>query len=104
MVENYSASILTSGESSNFASKGSKRAKIAFSRGGLNKGHPIRTRITRSKSSLGHFLTLVDNSKGNIFCINHFALITKEIVVFSQFLPLVDSFFHIFGSSSPWDG
>jgi hypothetical protein len=31
---------------------------------------------------LGHFLTLVYNLEKKIFCLNHFALIAKEIAVF----------------------
>ena len=91
--------ILTSGAISNFASKRSKRVKMRENyifEGGLNKGHPIRTRICRSKSSLGHLLTLVINLEKKIFCFNHFALIAREITVFSQFLPVCGLFFSHF--------
>ena len=75
----------------------------------VEKGHPIRTRISRSKSSWGHFLTLVDNLEKKIFCFYYFALIAKEIAVFLQFLPIGGLFFffsflHIFDSSSPLGG
>ena len=54
--------------------KGKNMGELHTSRGVINKGHPIRTCISRSKSSLGHFLTLVDNLKKCIlilpFCYN----------------------------------
>ena len=52
--------------------------KNCIFKGGSNKRHPIRTRISQSKSSLGHFLTLVDNLKKKIFSFHHFALIQRR--------------------------
>ena len=76
-----------------------KCAKSSFSRGGLNKGHPIRTRISRSKSSLGHFLTLVDNLEKKYFAFT-ILLYCRIFRISARWWTLF--FLHIFGSSSPW--
>jgi hypothetical protein len=44
---------------------------------------------------LGSFLNIGRQFRKKIFCLNHFALIAKEIAVFSQFLPVGGLFFHI---------
>ena len=78
--------------------KGENSGELHTSRGVLNKGQTIRTRISRSKMSLGHFLTLVDNLEKKIFCFYHFA---REIAVFSQFLTVGGLFFFKFFALAP---
>ena len=53
--------------------------ELHTSRGVPNKGHPIRTRIFRSKSSLGHSLTLVDNLT-DLYTENTIVLKNRSIV------------------------
>ena len=57
--------------------KGENSGELHTSRGVLNKGQTIRTRISRLKSSLGHFLTLVDNlEKKNILLLSFCRIFT----------------------------
>ena len=84
--------------------KGENAGELHTLRGVLNKGHPIQIRIFRSKSSLGHFVSFVDNLENEIFCLYYFALIVRKIAFFPIFCPLVDFFLHIFDSSFRWGG
>ena len=82
--------------------KGQKCAKIAFLRGGFNKGHPIRTHIFQLKLSLGHFLTLVDNlEKKNILLLPFCSNCKGNCCIFTISAHWWTLFFNIFGSSSP---
>ena len=104
-VENYSALILLSGASLKNALKGSKRkgrkcGRIAYFRGGSLTRAPHTNSDFLVELELGSFL----NISRFFFLLYHFALIAREIAVFSNFCPFMDSLLQIFNFRSSWGG